>query len=164
MFHRDTVLAAIFALFVIVSAVDLVADFVDGMTMAHLVHEALFIVLSVIGLVWLMRHLLAVRQRKEQLADKLRVAKRASQDASADLIDYRSRFNDVLAQQFSDWKLSKSEGEVGRLLLKGLSLREIAAVRHTQEKTVRAQASSIYRKASLDGRHAFSAWFLEDIT
>lgn len=164
MLHRDTVLASIFALFVIVNGVDLVADFVDGMTMAHLVREALFIVLSMVGLVWLMRHLLAVRQRKEQLAEKLRVAKRASQDASARLIDYRSRFNDVLTQQFSDWKLSKSEAEVGRLLLKGLSLREIAAVRHTQEKTVRAQASSIYKKASLDGRHAFSAWFLEDIT
>lgn len=164
MFHRDTVLATIFALFLITSVVDLVADFVDGMTLAHLVHETLFIVMSLIGLIWLIRYLLNARQRNEQLADRLRSAKKASQDASAQLMEHRSRFNNVLTQQFSDWKLSKSEEEVGRLLLKGLSLKEIAAVRHTQEKTVRAQASSIYKKASLDGRHAFAAWFLEDIS
>jgi DNA-binding CsgD family transcriptional regulator len=52
---------------------------------------------------------------------------------------------------------------VGRLLLKGLSLKEIAAIRNTLEKTVRQQASSIYKKAELNGRHAFSAWFIEDI-
>ena len=48
------------------------------------------------------------------------------------------------------------------LLLKGLSLKEIAAVRNTHEKTTRQQASAIYRKAGVTGRHAFSAWFIED--
>ena len=48
------------------------------------------------------------------------------------------------------------------LLLKGLSFREIAAVRQTREKTVRQQASAIYGKSGLEGRHEFAAWFLED--
>jgi DNA-binding CsgD family transcriptional regulator len=48
------------------------------------------------------------------------------------------------------------------LLLKGLSLKEIASVRGTKEMTVRQQASSIYNKSNLGGRHEFSAWFLED--
>jgi DNA-binding NarL/FixJ family response regulator len=43
-----------------------------------------------------------------------------------------------------------------------LSFNEIAAVRETKEKTVRQQASEIYRKSGVSGRHAFSAWFFED--
>jgi DNA-binding CsgD family transcriptional regulator len=35
-------------------------------------------------------------------------------------------------------------------------------VRDTHEKTVRQQASAIYRKAGVSGRHAFAAWFIED--
>ena len=41
-----------------------------------------------------------------------------------------------LSQQFDDWRLSNSEKEVGWLLLKGFSLKEIAALRETLEKTV----------------------------
>ena len=37
-----------------------------------------------------------------------------------------------------------------------------ADLRSTLEKTVRQQASSIYQKAGVSGRHAFAAWFLED--
>ena len=59
-------------------------------------------------------------------------------------------------------QVTTSEKDVGWLLSKGLSLKEIAAIRETLEKTVRQQASSIYKKAGLSGRHAFSAWFIED--
>jgi DNA-binding NarL/FixJ family response regulator len=48
-------------------------------------------------------------------------------------------------------------------LLKGLSLKEIAAVRATTERTVRAQARSLYAKAGLTGRASLSAFFLEDL-
>jgi len=37
------------------------------------------------------------------------------------------------------------------LLLKGLSLKEIATVRGTGERTVREQARAVYRKAGLTG-------------
>ena len=49
------------------------------------------------------------------------------------------------------------------LLLKGLSTREVAAVRSTSERTVREQARSVYVKAGLTGRAALSAFFLEDL-
>lgn len=35
-------------------------------------------------------------------------------------------------------------------------------LRNILEKTVRQQASAIYKKAGINGRHAFSAWFIED--
>lgn len=49
------------------------------------------------------------------------------------------------------------------LLLKGLSLKEIATIRAVAERTVREQARSIYSKAGLTGRAALSAFFLEDL-
>jgi DNA-binding CsgD family transcriptional regulator len=65
--------------------------------------------------------------------------------------------------QFSRWHLTEAEREVALLLLKGLSLKEIATVRATTERTVRAQARSLYSKAGLTGRAALSAFFLEDL-
>jgi DNA-binding NarL/FixJ family response regulator len=44
-----------------------------------------------------------------------------------------------------------------------LSLKEVATVRATSERTVRAQARALYSKAGLTGRAALSAFFLEDL-
>jgi DNA-binding CsgD family transcriptional regulator len=52
---------------------------------------------------------------------------------------------------------------VALLLLKGLSQKEIARQRQTNENTVRQQATSIYRKAKLSGRAELSGFFLGDI-
>ena len=69
----------------------------------------------------------------------------------------------AIDRQFSAWKLTEAERDVGLLILKGLSLKEIAATRVTSERTTRAQARSIYAKAGLSGRAALSAFFLEDL-
>jgi len=68
-----------------------------------------------------------------------------------------------MEMQFQDWNLTPAEREVGLLLLKGLSHREVAALRASTEATVRQQAQSIYRKAGLPGKTAFVAYFLEDL-
>jgi DNA-binding CsgD family transcriptional regulator len=70
---------------------------------------------------------------------------------------------EAIDRQFSTWTLTEAERDVGLLILKGLSLKEIAAVRATSERTIRAQARSIYAKAGLSGRAALSAFFLEDL-
>ncbi|RFF28862.1 helix-turn-helix transcriptional regulator [Wenzhouxiangella sp. 15181] len=71
--------------------------------------------------------------------------------------------SEAIQEQFEAWQLSKAEAEIALLLLKGLSLKEIAAVRTTGERTVREQARAIYRKAGLTGRSELSAFFLEDL-
>ncbi len=70
---------------------------------------------------------------------------------------------EAIDRQFLTWQLTEAEREIGLLILKGLSLKEIAAVRVTSERTIRAQAQSIYAKAGLSGRAALSAFFLEDL-
>ncbi len=69
----------------------------------------------------------------------------------------------MIDQQFSSWELSLSERDVALLLIKGFSMKEIAEFRNTHEKTVRHQATTIYRKSGLSGRQALAAFFLEDI-
>jgi len=66
-------------------------------------------------------------------------------------------------QQLRDWGITEAERDVAMLILKGLSHKEIATLRNTSDATVRQQAQSIYRKAGLPGKTAFSAYFLEDL-
>ena len=61
------------------------------------------------------------------------------------------------------WHLSKSEKEVALFLVKGMSLKEIAGLRGTSEKTARQQASQVYAKAQLENRAELAAFFLEDL-
>ncbi|MET0067152.1 MAG: helix-turn-helix transcriptional regulator [Candidatus Thiodiazotropha sp.] len=68
-----------------------------------------------------------------------------------------------IAEQFALWELTDAEREVGMLILKGLSYKEIAVMRDVSEKTIRQQAHAIYRKAKLSGRASLSAYFLEDL-
>jgi DNA-binding CsgD family transcriptional regulator len=69
----------------------------------------------------------------------------------------------AIQQQFDSWQLTAAEQEVGRLLLKGFSHKEIARIRKTGEATIRQQAASLYQKAGLSGRAALSAFFLDEI-
>ncbi len=68
-----------------------------------------------------------------------------------------------MQNQFELWRMTAAEQDVGLLILKGLSHKEIAHLRGTTEATVRQQAQSIYFKSDLPGKTAFSAYFLEDL-
>ncbi|MFV8259631.1 helix-turn-helix transcriptional regulator [Bdellovibrio bacteriovorus] len=70
-------------------------------------------------------------------------------------------FQAYFKTHFDKWGLTKTECEVGGLILLGLSLREIADRRGTSETTTRQQALSLYKKASVEGRHQLAAYFLE---
>ena len=70
---------------------------------------------------------------------------------------------EAIDRQFGRWALSPAEREVALLLLKGLSHREVAAVRATSDATIRQQALAVYRKAGLRNRSELSAFFLEDL-
>ena len=102
---------------------------------------------------------------KERLAlvrdlDAARIQGRQWRDETRSLL---KGLGEAIDRQFLTWKLTEAERDVGLLILKGLSLKEIAAARVTSERTIRAQARSIYAKAGLSGRAALSAFFLEDL-
>jgi DNA-binding NarL/FixJ family response regulator len=69
----------------------------------------------------------------------------------------------AIDSQFASWGLSPAEREIGLLMLKGFSHKEIAALRGTSDATVRHQAKTVYQKANVPGRTAFCSFFLEDL-
>lgn len=153
----------IFAIVVIACGVDLIDDLSHGADTGHIFKEAIVINISFVAIIWF---LLGLHQQKleiKSLRQELEAAKNPQAKPEKYVLEARKKLRDVVTKQFTDWMLTDSEIDVGWLLLKGLSLKEIAIVRNTQEKTVRQQASSIYKKAGVGGRHAFSAWFIEDI-
>src|SRR5262245_36671859 len=52
-------------------------------------------------------------------------------------------------RQFASWGLTPAECEIGLLMLKGFSHKEIAALRGTSDATVRHQAKTVYQKANV---------------
>ena len=69
----------------------------------------------------------------------------------------------AIDRQFESWGLTAAEREIGLLMLKGFSHKEISALRGTSDPTVRHQATTIYQKAGVESRTAFCAFFLEDL-
>lgn len=100
--------------------------------------------------------LLELQQRTSAMKSRLAAAQ-------ARLVVVNEGLGNLIERQFSQWSLSGAEAEVALLLLKGLSLKEIAELRETSERTTRKQAQAIYRKASIAGRAELSAFFLEDL-
>lgn len=161
--QRDYLTLALSLLIVLATSVDISLDSAAGTPVEHILHEILLMTAALGLAAWVASDLRRRNREVAQLRRELEVVQRAGTPRNADVEAARASLSHAIDSQFADWGLSHSEREVGRLLLKGLSTREIAALRETQEKTVRQQASAIYRKAELPGRHAFAAWFLEDL-
>ncbi len=158
---KESLLIVFFSIIVFANGIDLFADLSHGADIGHIFQEGVLILLSLLAIFWLFYE---KNKQKQQIIElKQQLSTTNKNNAEQYIVEGRRQLAKVIAQQFNQWKLTQSEAEVGLFLLKGLSLKEIAALRNTAEKTVRQQASSIYKKADISGRHAFSAWFIEDI-
>jgi len=112
---------------------------------------------------------LVIRDRRraarefDELASSAKVTERASQERNDDARQTTRDFLLSMQKQFDAWKLTPSEKDVALMLVKGLSLDEIARLRESGSKTVRQHATNVYAKAKLEGRHQLAAYFLEDL-
>jgi DNA-binding CsgD family transcriptional regulator len=125
--------------------------------------EIVPIVLTSVGVVLLFRATRHQRDDQARLIRELQAARTQGQRWRADARAHITGLGHAIDAQFARWNLTEAEREVALLLLKGLSHKEIAAVRTSSERTVREQARSLYAKAGLTGRAALSAFFLEDL-
>ena len=159
---RDPVLMMALGLVLLGSGLDMYNDLAQGASFSHFAKEAVIVIAAAALIVWIWleqrRQAAELRRIRQELASQQNY-----EHMSVDVQNMRKQLSEVVSKQFAAWRLTESEQAVGWLLLKGLSLKEIAIIRETLEKTVRQQASSIYKKAGLSGRHAFSAWFIEDL-
>lgn len=90
------------------------------------------------GIVFEVRYLLNLLQRKSHLEDSLRAANAAVYE--------------VIEAEFDTWALTPAERDVATFLVKGLSISEIAALRGNAEGTVKAHLNAIYRKSGTRNR------------
>ena len=142
---------------------DLGWDYVKGLTWTHIGAELAVLVIATFsaGLAfYLLRQEAAAMRRLESDLARAREESRHWRGQTRELV---AGLGAAIEAKFCDWSLSEAESQVGLLLLKGFSHKEIAGLRRTSERTVREQARSLYRKAGLNGRASLSAYFLEDL-
>lgn len=162
-FRPRLLLAGAFTVIAVLVAWDLLSDRDAGVDTLHLVIETLVLVIAAgSGLVLLLRDW----QQRRRLREQARQIRQARFDSA----QWRSRYqetikglSEAIQSQFIEWQLTAAESEVALLILKGLGLGEIAALRDTSERTVRDQARAVYRKSGLANRASLSAFFLEDL-
>ena len=163
---QKLILTLFFILFTIYSAYEVfeeLTDFSDGETLAQAWVEIGIVFLSLAGLLYFAYIIKVQSKEKLNLSDNLAVVRKQLESSNVRLQDGKKEYQKVIQWQFKEWGLSPSEQEVALLMLKGLSVKEISESRNTHEKTVRKQASAIYDKSGLGGRHELSAWFFEDL-
>ncbi|MDP2054226.1 MAG: hypothetical protein Q8L75_11365, partial [Acidobacteriota bacterium] len=144
-------------------ALDLIGDSETGADPWHLLVEGLVMVFAIAGVVALWRGLRAAEARAARLDVDLEAARTEALRYKREAGEALRGLGEAIDSQFERWKLTGAEREVGLLLLKGLSHREVAEVRATSEATVRQQALVVYRKSGLRNRSDLSAFFLEDL-
>ena len=160
---KEYVFIVLLLLISVASLVDVVIDYSEHASREHLVLEFCLILLSLGGIVYLVLEIFKHKRKNQTLAVQLADTQKNLSETQSRVKKVGQQYRQVIREQLEEWQLSESENEVAMLLLKGLSFKEIAEVRETQEKTVRQQASSLYKKAGLAGRHEFAAYFFEDL-
>jgi DNA-binding CsgD family transcriptional regulator len=146
-------------------AADLASDYQAGHGHAlHFVLEVLAGGLATVGVGLFARHAWSVHTAAEDLERDLRAMERDARRWREEARNALEGLGAAIDREFAKWGLTDAERDVALQLLKGLSHKEIATERHTNEGTVRQQALAIYRKAGLGGRSNLAAFFLEGLT
>lgn len=147
--RRGTVVAGMVVLLACMAffGFDVVADIVEHAlggtryTLGEFVH-LVFEILAVAGLGFAVATLWAYHRLLQAEADR-----------SRDTIHMlRGNFDQVLRGKFDEWGLTKAERDVTLLIIRGLSVADIASARNTAQGTVKAQSTSIFRKIGVGSK------------
>ncbi len=157
------ILSLIFAIVLILLGLDVYEDLVIGASFSHVLGEAVIIFLCGAAIIYLW----ALYFYNQHEIEELKVSANKNE---RDLLKWRevnqnlvSGISSKIDEQMNIWNLSKTEKDICLLLLKGLSIKEIADIRTVSEKTIRTQLTLIYKKTNLKNRSELQAYFLEDL-
>jgi len=156
-------IAGVLALIALLATVDLIVDIREGVSLWHVLAEAAVAVVAGFGVYLLLRGAWRLRHRLDVQGRDFSAFRQQAEAWRTGSKKYLDGLSQSINLQLDHWQLSAAEKEVAFLLLKGLSLKEIASARQTTEKTARVQSSAIYSKSGLAGRSELSAFFLEDL-
>lgn len=143
--------------------IDVYEDILSGAHFSHIYKETFILFFALLGfcLLWI-KYFKIKDVFYKQNSDIILLKK--------DLEHYKDKTNELsvgisdnINQQMNSWKFTNSEKDIALLLLKGLTIKEIAEIRDCAEKTIKQHATNLYNKSNLSGRAELSAFFLEDI-
>jgi DNA-binding NarL/FixJ family response regulator len=157
---RNLIILFIFALFFVL---DIIYDLKEGIPLHHVWHEVMLFFLAIGSIVWQISVIFSKNRYIKSLNHELLETKKSYQNWKEKAHSNTQQLSHLIESEFRIWQLSHSEKDVALLLIKGLSMKEIADLRRTHEKTVRQQATNIYKKSGLSGRQELAAFFLEDM-
>ncbi len=160
---KDFILIVMLLIVISINTTDFLKDLLHGDEWLHISLEVITVFLSFWGIIMVVQQ---VNNRAHEISELNKEVEKGKKDLALSrtkLKEIGREYSIYLHKQFEDWGLSPSEKEVALILLKGLSFKEMAEVRNTKEKTIRQQASTIYKKSNVTGRHEFAAWFFEDM-
>lgn len=150
-------------LFAVLVSFDLVTDHMSGSSGAHLTLEGILLAVSGTFFVLGLKKLASAKREIRELQVNAQSLGREKDKWKQEAHQLLEGLSVKIERQFSKWKLTQAETEVGFLLLKGFSLKEIADIRNTKLKTVQQQSQAIYQKTGLASRSELAAFFLEDL-
>jgi DNA-binding CsgD family transcriptional regulator len=157
------VIAFVLAIIAVMVAFDLFTDSKEGVVISHVLVEGAIAAIALFGIFYVLRGSVELKHRLEKEITDFTDFKKEAELWKLESRKYLDGLSKAIDQQLIKWKLTAAEKEVAFLLLKGMSLKEIADIRSTAEKTARVQSMAIYSKAGLAGRSELSAFFLEDL-
>lgn len=156
-------ISAILVFIAVLTFIDIYNDYLDGVALRHISIETIVGLTALAGVYYLIKSHIAMQhtvEKEKRFSNELNLEAQKWKHVSKTYLDGLSA---EINKQLDKWELTEAEKRIAFLLLKGLSIKEIADLRKTSEKTVRTQANSIYSKSGLPGRSALSAFFLEDL-
>ncbi len=153
----------LFAGIALLVGIDVAVDLAEGTSLEHVSVETSVLILASLGVVRVVSRNARLTREARNLQLDLATAKQQADRWRNEASHLLAGLGAAVGRQFDRWALTAAESEVALLLLKGLSLKQIADVRGVSERTVREQARAVYRKADLTGRAELSAFFLEDL-
>lgn len=149
--------------FVLLIGADLTTDYLKGGTGAHLILEGMLLLVSGAMFITGLKQLAEAKQEIKSLQVDVNTLQAEKEKWKAETEQLLAGLSVKIENQFKHWSLTQAETEVGFLLLKGFSLKEISDIRNTKLKTTQQQSQSIYQKTGLGSRSELAAFFLEDL-
>lgn len=157
------ILLALFTCIALFTTIDIIADLQDNLPTEHYIHELGLLALALSAALYQMRLIWSRDQQIAVYTSKVAELEHERLQFRERFSKVKNEFSSVVDQQFEAWNLTPVEKDIALLLIKGLSMKEVAQTRQTSEGTVRQQAAAIYKKSGLSGRQELAAIFLDEL-
>ena len=159
--HKDKIISLALSLIIGFKLVDIYVDFKSEVSYIHLAQELTLVIISLSLFIFLMKDIFTRSKQTNYLLRQLDSSQHQQKILNKQLERSKHSFFDAINTQFAIWELTVAEHDIALFLLKGLTIAEMASLMQKSEKTVRNQASSVYKKAQVSGRHELAAIFFE---